>query len=226
MMFLRAPLHVRALYQVARGVGAGLIAYTVLFFMFTYAPLIQEEFSFYSRGGKAPESFQSLLDKARASDTAATQQEAAKFGVNSYFSLVIPKLDAKENIIANVDAADEKSYIPALEEGIAHAAGTYFPGQGKRIYLFSHSTTNNAFNFARYNAVFYLLKNLEVGDEIVVFFADKKYVYKVTKKIVAAADDTSWLKETGTEEELVLQTCDPPGTTWKRLLVIAKPVVD
>ena len=26
------------------------------------------------------------------------------------------------------------------------------------------------------------------------------------------------------KEELILMTCDPPGTTWNRLLIVARPV--
>jgi len=78
-------------------------------------------------------------------------------------------------------------------------------------------------NFARYNAVFYLLKKLENGDSILIFFADKKYEYEVVGKVTTTPTDTSWLVPKVGEEELVLMTCDPPGTTWRRLLVIAQP---
>ena len=221
---IRVPLHVRILYQTVRGIGAGLIAYAIIFFMFTYGSLIKDEVSYRLSGGKINESYLSLVDKAKAESTAQVQEEAVSLGVNSYFSVVIPKIDAKANIIANVDAANEKEYLTALEEGVAHAKGTYFPGQGKRVYLFSHST-DSPLNFARYNAVFYLLRKLESGDKIVVFFADKKYIYEVTDKRVVDADDTSWINTEANEEDLVLQTCDPPGTTWKRLIVVAKPAI-
>ncbi len=219
---IRVPLHLRILYQTVRGMGAGLIAYAIIFFMFTYGGLIKDEISYFVTGGKVSESYSTLIDKAKAESTAQVQEEAAKLGVNSYFSVVIPKIDAKANIIANVDAANEKEYQAALEEGVAHAKGTYFPGQGRRIYLFSHST-DSPLNYARYNAVFYLLRKLEAGDQIVIFFADKKYIYEVTDKRVVDSNDTSWISTNTDEEDLVLQTCDPPGTTWKRLIVVAKP---
>ncbi len=208
-------------YQLARGIGAGLIAYTIIFLMFTYAPLVKQEIAFTL--GRAGISDAEVLEKAKAESITEVQEEAKKYGVGSYFSVVIPKIGAAENIIANVDANNEKEYLAALEEGVAHARGTYFPGQGKRIYLFSHST-DSPLNFARYNAVFYLLAKLEKGDKVVVFFADQKYVYEVKEKVVTDAKDTSWLTGEGDGEELVLQTCDPPGTTWRRLIVVAKPI--
>ncbi len=220
---IHVPLKIRILYQGIRGVSAGLIAYAVIFGMFTYAPLVKQEINY--RLGRASIHTPSTIDLAKAQSTAEVQAEAKSYGVDSYFSVVIPKIGAHENIIANVDASNEKEYLDALTEGVAHAAGTYFPGQGKGIYLFSHSV-NSPLDFARYNAVFYLLRELEQGDRVIVFFADKKYVYEVSERRVVDPNDTSWITNAGkvSEEELVLQTCDPPGTTWKRLIVIAKRV--
>jgi len=124
-----------------------------------------------------------------------------------------------------VAEAEKAEYLDALRKGVAHAKGTYFPGQAGTIFLFSHST-DSPLNFARYNAVFYLLRKLEPGDTITIFFADKKFVYEVTQKRTADPDDTTWLTPKQTVEELILMTCDPPGTTWRRLLILAKPAVD
>ncbi len=135
----------------------------------------------------------------------------------------MPKINAKSSVIANVDAAVEDEYFEALKSGIAHAKGTNFPGQGKNIFLFSHST-DSPLNIAQYNADFYLLRKLNSGDKIVVYFSDEKYVYEVDYKVVTGPADVSWFDNDLGGERLVLQTCDPPGTTWKRLIVIAKPV--
>ncbi len=136
------------------------------------------------------------------------------------FSLIVPAIGATSKVIVDVDPFVDTEYSQALKAGVAHAKGTGLPGEGSRIYLFAHST-NSLLNVDEYNAVFYQLRKLTVGDEIILF-GDKKYVYVVTETKVVAATDTSWIQK-GSEEELVLQTCDPPGTTWRRLLVIAKP---
>lgn len=136
------------------------------------------------------------------------------------FSLIVPAIGATSKVIVNVDPFIDAEYAQALKSGVAHAKGTGLPGEGSRIYLFAHST-NSLLNVDEYNAVFYQLRKLAVEDEIIVF-TDKKYVYQVTETKIVNATDTSWI-EKGSEEELVLQTCDPPGTTWRRLLVIAKP---
>lgn len=216
----------RFFYTLVRGAGAGLIAFALLTFLFTYGPIAKQELLYSLRGKTEPKeaiTTESLIDIAEADRVVEVQKEAESLGVNSYFSVVIPKIDASANVSANVDTASEEEYLSALKQGIAHAKGTYFPGQGKNIYLFAHST-DTSYNVATYNAVFYLLRKLEPGDKLIVFFADEKYVYEVEEKHVVDAEDTSYITRDYGSERLVLQTCDPPGTTWKRLLVIAKLV--
>lgn len=140
------------------------------------------------------------------------------------FSIVIPKIGANSKIIENVDPSDEKTYLQSLSQGVAHAKGTVFPGMDGTTYLFAHSA-DNFWNVGRYNAVFYLLKELVPGDEIVVFFQDKRYNYKVSETKIVDPSEVGYLEaKVGSGETLILQTCWPPGTTWRRLLVFAKPV--
>ena len=137
------------------------------------------------------------------------------------FSIVIPKIGASAKIIPNVDPTKETEFIPALQDGIAHAKGTVFPGMDGKVYLFAHST-DSWWNVGRYNAIFYLLKDLEPGDDIVVFFEGRRYNYVVKEKKIADPSDVSFFRESQVgPQQLVLQTCWPPGTTWKRLFVIA-----
>lgn len=140
------------------------------------------------------------------------------------FSILIPKIGASSKVIANVDAGNEKEYLRVLQEGVAHAAGTVFPGMKGNIYLFAHSA-DNFWNVGRYNGIFYLVKELEPGDSIVVVFQGKRHDYIVSEKRIVDGDDVDYLLSTqgGGEEMLTLQTCWPPGTVWKRLLVFAKP---
>ena len=227
-LFLFLPVFVRLGYHFIRGLGAGLIAFAVLTFSFSFGPVLQKEFTYNLRdkgiiAKKIPIPEDYSVKVAEAQKVIEVQKEAQGYGVTSHFSVVIPKIDAQANIIANVDANDKKDYLEALSKGVAHVKGTYFPGQDGTIFLFSHST-DSPLNFARYNAVFYLLKKLEPKDKISIYFADKKYVYVVKEKVVTIASDVSWLKPKQEGEELILMTCDPPGTTFRRLLVIARPV--
>jgi len=142
---------------------------------------------------------------------------------NSEFSVVIPKIGANSNIIENVDPGNENEYLRALGLGVAHAKGTSFPGLGQTIYLFAHSA-DNFWNVGRYNAVFYLISKLEPGDEINIFFQGVRYKYLVERTEIVNPDQVEFItSERGQGEELILQTCYPPGTTWKRTLVFARP---
>ena len=141
---------------------------------------------------------------------------------DSLFSIVIPRIGASAKIYPNVDPNNPEEFLPVLAKGIAHAKGTVFPGMRGNIYLFAHST-DNWWNVGRYNAVFYLLKDLSEGDEIVVFFENRRYEYTVSQKIISDPKDVTFLTgEQSGAQRLVMQTCWPPGTTWKRLYVIAE----
>ncbi len=152
----------------------------------------------------------------------AVSQEANQYGVDTDFSLVIPKIKAAAKIIPNVNPVKEKEYQEALKQGVGHALGTAFPGEKRTIYLFAHST-DSLINVSRYNAIFYLLKELTQKDKIIVFFHHQKFVYEVRENFITSAQDIQWLTENQEEERLILQTCWPPGTALKRLVVIAKP---
>jgi len=141
------------------------------------------------------------------------------------FSIIVEKIGADAPVIANVDASNKQVYNQALKKGVAHALGTAFPGQAGVTYLFAHST-DTIFNVPRFNAVFYLLKDMEPGDKIVIFFAGKRYDYITTEKKITEPEDVSYFTLKTQEQILVLQTCYPPGTTWKRMLVIAKPAAN
>ncbi|MBI4036766.1 sortase [Candidatus Daviesbacteria bacterium] len=142
---------------------------------------------------------------------------------SSEFGIVIEKINANSKVVANVDAGNEKEYTQALANGVAHAKGTSVPGGGDNIYLFSHST-DAPWNIIRYNAVFYLLRELVPGDKIIMFYQNRRFDYVVFDKTVASPDDVSYLNNHYNQEVLTLQTCDPPGTLINRLIVRAKLV--
>lgn len=155
---------------------------------------------------------------------ASAKRENILIPKDTEFSILIPKIGASALVIPNVDPANPDNFLPALTKGVAHARGTVFPGMNGNVYLFSHST-DSFFNVGRYNAMFYLLKNLNKEDQIVVFYNQIRHNYRVKEIKVADAKDVSYILDSQSQQEetLVLQTCWPPGTTWKRLFVIAKP---
>ncbi|HET9946437.1 MAG TPA: sortase [Patescibacteria group bacterium] len=139
------------------------------------------------------------------------------------FTLLIPKIGANAKVFANVDPSREENYLPILKQGVAHAKGSALPDENGTVYMFAHST-DNFWDVGLYNAIFYLLKDLQRGDAVTIFYKDKRYDYTVTNSIITDPNDIGYLTQSrATDRQVVLQTCWPPGTTWKRLLVIAKP---
>lgn len=136
------------------------------------------------------------------------------------FSIIIPKIGANSRIIPNVDASNETEYLAALKKGVAQVAGTAFPGEGGHIFLFAHST-DYFWNVSAYNAIFYLLYKLQKNDEVDLFYKGQRYVYRVIGSQVVDPSEVQYLTRKTNREFLTLQTCWPPGTTLKRLLIFA-----
>ncbi len=141
--------------------------------------------------------------------------------VSTDYGIVIEKINANAKIVPDVNTASEKAYVAALAQGVAEAQGSTKPGQNGNLFLFSHST-DSPWNIVRFNAIFYLLRELDPGDRIIVFYQGRRYNYIVFDKQIAKPDDLSFLTNRYDSPVLTLQTCDPPGTTLNRLIVRAK----
>jgi LPXTG-site transpeptidase (sortase) family protein len=135
------------------------------------------------------------------------------------FGIVIPKIRANAKVIPEVDPLNPAVYQRALTKGVAQAKGASYPGEGGNIFIFAHSSAD-ILEANKYNAIFYLLSKLEKDDEIDMYYKNQKYIYKVTERKTVNADEVKYLEQTDTEQ-LTLMTCWPPGTTLKRLVVIA-----
>jgi LPXTG-site transpeptidase (sortase) family protein len=140
-------------------------------------------------------------------------------------SVVIPSLFLDEPVMYNVDPINEAIYLAALKNGIAHASGTQLPGFGGLGYYFAHSSSPSLVR--QYNAVFYLLGKLKGGERITLWYQGKYYDYTVTTTKITTPNDVSFLAmKQWNNETIVLQTCWPPGTNEKRLLVFAERLID
>lgn len=153
-------------------------------------------------------------------DPLVTPDGATIDPVNEEFALIVPKVGINAPVIANVDPAKPGQYKKALETGVAHASTSFFPDEDGTVYLFSHSTNYDWF-VKDLNAIFYLLKNLDKGDAVVIIYKGKRYTYKITGKKVVSPSNTTYLYPYVGRRNLVLQTCWPPGSISERLLIFA-----
>lgn len=226
-------------FLVLRSIGNFLVLLSIYGVLATFGPAVMFEVKYRIKEARGVEYTVSDLAgdlDTSASDTDIKPDNTMSFGqllsgetkqsivpTDANFSIVIPRIGASSRVIPNVDPSDPSVFKPALMQGVAHAKGTVFPGLPGNTYIFAHST-DSWWNVGRYNAVFYLLKDLQPGDDIVVFFEGIRHNYVVEKTFIADPSEVSYLINSHDgPEQLVLQTCWPPGTTWKRLFVIAKP---
>lgn len=138
------------------------------------------------------------------------------------FFITIPKINASAPIITGVDPWNEAHYGPALEKGVAQAKGSSLPGQHGLIFLFAHSS-ELPWKQTRENTAFLRLGELGRGDLIIITKADQRYTYQVVGKAEVWPTQVQYVLGIK-DDELVLQTCTPVGTDFKRLLVYAKPL--
>ena len=191
--------------------GNILILLSFLFLFFTFGPAATEEVKYQTR---------QVLDIEYSVDAKPGSKAKNLTPPNKDFSIVIPKIGAVAPVIANIDPINPENYLSALRRGVAHAAGTPMPGEFGNTYIFAHST-DTFYNVGAYNAVFYLLGKLTEGDEIYIYYKGEEYIYIVSDKRIVASEDVKYLGKQGDWNTLTLQTCYPPGTTLKRLVVVA-----
>lgn len=194
--------------------GNIIILLSFLFLFFTFGPAATEEVKYQAR---------QVLDIEYSVDAKPGSKIKNLTPPNKDFSIVIPKIGAVAPVIANVDPINPENYLSALRRGVAHAANTSMPGEFGNTYIFAHST-DSFYNVGAYNAVFYLLGKLTKGDEIYLYYKGEEYIYIVSDKKVVAPEDVKYLGKQGNWNTLTLQTCYPPGTTLKRLVVIANQI--
>lgn len=141
--------------------------------------------------------------------------------INTDFALVIPKINLNTAVIADIDPTNPLVYEDALKKGVAHSVTSYYPNENGTVYLFSHSTNYEWF-VKDLNAVFYLVRNLEAGDLVTLFYQGNRYDYRVKEKKIVKPNDVSYLVPQQGKRELILQTCWPPGSNSERLILIAE----
>lgn len=136
--------------------------------------------------------------------------------------ITIPKIKAQAPLIFNVDPWNENVYQEVLKKGVAHAKGTSLPGEKGSSFIFAHSS-GNPIEQTNYNTVFLKLGELKIGDSIEIQRNKKIYKYKVTQTKIVSAVEVEYLK-VSKADGIIVQTCWPIGTSFKRLLVFAAPL--
>ena len=136
------------------------------------------------------------------------------------FGIIIPKIGVNTKVFANVNSQNESEYGKKLKYGVAHAKGSGFPQDDRTVFIFAHSSSDFYRN-NNFNTVFYLLRKLEVDDIFYLVYKKKLYSYKMVEKRIVTENEVSYLQD-NKKYDVILMTCWPPGTSYKRLLVMGK----
>ncbi|MGH7241261.1 MAG: sortase, partial [Candidatus Saccharimonadales bacterium] len=189
--------------------GLGMGAVTLVFLLFGFfneiviAPFIQP-----SRSASAAPL---ILDNNGVAPTSSPE-------------VIIPKINVEIPVDYSQTTTDENQIENALESGVVHYPTTSAPGQNGNAAFFGHSS-NNIFNKGKYKFAFVLLHTLVPGDTFYLTYNSKVYVYKVITKTVVDPSDVEVLNPVpGQTATATLITCDPPGTSLHRLVIVGQQV--
>lgn len=194
--------------------GALFIITAVVLFLMNFAPVLSLEFNFLIKNitNSAQESQDSIIDLFSDNQNLGN------------FMIVIPAIDAKAKVIANVDPFNEAEYNQALAEGIAHAKYTALPGQNGNTFMFAHSG-RNFYDGLHMNVQFYLLEKLVPQDRVYIKYLDQAYIYEVTNSLKVMPNEIDYLIDQSQDyNKLTLMSCWPAGINYRRQIVEAKLV--
>jgi LPXTG-site transpeptidase (sortase) family protein len=138
--------------------------------------------------------------------------------------VIIPKINVEIPVDYSVTTTDESVIENDLQNGVVHYPTTVLPGQDGNTAYFGHSS-NNIFNHGKYKFAFVLLHTLVNGDTFYLTNNSKIYVYKVISHTIVSPNDVGVLGPVaGQTATATLITCDPPGTSINRLIVVGQQI--
>jgi sortase (surface protein transpeptidase) len=132
----------------------------------------------------------------------------------------IPLIDVEQKTVNNVKELEDV-FMKELEDWVVRYPWSWKPGEVWNSFIFWHSS-NFPWVPGEYNDVFALLWDLRIDDDIIVYYNQKKYIYKVIEKNVVKPWDTYVLKQMKKRKwtkEISLMTCWPVWTTLNRMIV-------
>ena len=119
--------------------------------------------------------------------------------------LDIPKINLKKGLVMATDDFKSINYAISIDKN------SKFPSEKGNFILYAHAGNSKISYFKNLN-------KLEIGDETKVYYLDKTYSYRVSKKYEMEKTGFLTLDETFSNQNLVLVTC--VHNTNKQLIII------
>lgn len=150
---------------------------------------------------------QQLAENLHTSTTPTSGKPAAKPPQTN--RLIVPSMQLNTQIYEGPD-------MRTLNKGIWHRPGTSSPAKGGNTVIAGHR-----FTWTDPKGIFYYLNKVKKGDEIGVWWQQKRYLYRVTTIKVVPPTEVSVENNTA-NARLTLYTCTPLWSPHQRLVVVAE----
>lgn len=188
------------------GVGVGSLVVTIMLF------------SFFNERFIAP----FITPSKNVSNTPIILSDSTA-AVDATSKVIIPKINVEIPVVYDEPSVEEHAIQNALERGVVHYATTPSPGEDGNVVIFGHSS-NNILNKGKYKFAFVLLKRLEIGDTFYLTKDKVRYAYRIYEKKIVKPTEVGVMSAQDKTATATLITCDPPGTSLNRLVVVAEQV--
>jgi LPXTG-site transpeptidase (sortase) family protein len=194
-------------------VSALIINWQEISWLFNYK-VVSQFFSNFFQGIFSKETDQKLSENEVNKEKIIKESEISE----KENSLEIPKLE----IFAPLILVDKENEVQkGLDRGVVLFPNSVLPGRPGQTIILGHSAPAG-WPKIKYDWVFSRLNELSDGDEIFVYFENKKYTYQFSKKIFLERGEELPSLLTNSENILVLISCWPPGKDLRRIAVVAK----
>jgi len=130
----------------------------------------------------------------------------------------IPRLGISAPLIL---VEKENEVQKALDRGVVLFPNSALPGKEGQTIILGHSAPLG-WPKIKYDWIFSDLGQLSKGDEIFVYFDNKKFTYLVKNKIFLDKGEELPQDLTSSKNMIVLISCWPPGKDFKRIAVLAE----
>ena len=193
------------------------VVFTILYSIINY-PVIKINFQYFwsnITNHEQTKSEQKYLPKVKN-----VKQPTAKELKLANNHIIIKKLNMDVPIVWD---SPEDKFLDNLQYGVAHFKGTAKPGEKGNIFIAGHSSSY-WWQRGAYSAIFSIIDRLNQGDEVIITYQNKVYVYEVKEKFVVKPSQVEVMKSTETPT-LTLMTCTPIGTALNRLIIRANQII-
>ena len=173
-----------------------------------------------------------FYDSSRLLSGLSRSSSDAHFDITPYENrIIIPKLgkniplvdvQKRETVVKYAEMND--IFMTELKKWVVRYPGTAHPGEAGNVFIFGHSS-NYPWVQSEYNDVFALIDTLAIGDEIIVYYNQQTFLYRMTDRSVVKPGDTDVLAaRDSSKKEISLMTCWPVGTALERYIIFGELV--